>query len=81
MGNRINWDIFDENSSSAEAILFFAIGMYSFPELRKQMWDRSAKAEVDKLRKMGRKKALRLARAQCTRRGIDYKEFCPRCGM
>jgi hypothetical protein len=70
----INFEIFEENSSSSDAMRSFAEGLLSFPELKNGMWDPRARAEVDKMRKLGRKNSLRRARLWCTRRGYDYKE-------
>jgi len=79
--NKLNWEVFQENSSSSEAIFLFAVGTISFPELRKQMWDRRAKVEVGKLQRLGRKKALSLTRNWLSRNGYgEYKEHCPKCG-
>lgn len=72
----INFEIFGENSSSTDAIVDFAIGSLRFPALKEAMWDKRAKAEVDKMKKLGRKKSLALARNWCTRRGYDYHCEC-----
>jgi hypothetical protein len=72
----INFEIFEENSSSRDAIVDFAIGRLNFPTLRKEMWDKRAKLEVDKMKKLGRKRSLTLSRNWCTRRGYDYSCEC-----
>jgi hypothetical protein len=74
--SQIDFDIFEQNSSSLDAIVSFAIGRLSFPALREEMWHPAAKAEVDKLRRRGRKKALAVVRQWCTRSGYDYSCDC-----
>jgi len=73
---RVTFEIFEENSSSTEAIVDFAIGRLTFPALRDEMWDKRAKVEVEKMKRLGRKKALTLSQLWCTRRGYDYSCEC-----
>jgi hypothetical protein len=72
----INFEIFEGNSSSRDAIVEFAEGRMRFPELRNQMWMKEAKAEVDRMKKLGRKRSLRIVRNWCARRGYDYRCSC-----
>ncbi len=72
----INFEIFESNSSSRDAIVEFAEGRMRFPELRNQMWMKEAKAEVDRMKKLGRKRSLQIVRNWCARRGYDYHGPC-----
>jgi hypothetical protein len=75
----MNLYVFDENTSSTDALIDFATGRLTFPKFRSSVWPREAKEQVDKLRKLGRKKALTITRGWCTRMGYDYRS-CPTCG-
>lgn len=72
----INFEIFEGNSSSRDAIVEFAEGRMRFPALRHGMWMKEAKAEVGRMKKLGRKRSLRIVRNWCTRRGYDYRCSC-----
>ncbi len=77
----VNFEAFMDNSSSTEALIHFAAGILSFPDFRKNCWHPKARAEVDKLKSLGRKRALTSARQWCSRNGYEsYKDICPRCG-
>ena len=69
----INFEIFEGNSSSRDAIVEFAGGRLTFPALREKMEEPRAKAEVDKMEKMGRKRSLILARSWCTPNGYGNR--------
>ncbi len=75
----IDFEQFQGNSSSTEALIDFASGFLTFPALRKGVWYKPAKVEVAKMKKLGRKRSLRLARRWCTQNGYDYTCSCE-CG-
>ncbi len=75
---RNQFKVFEENSSSEDAIAQFASGELTFSELEEAMWDKRAKVVVRRLKRLGRPKALSVCRRWCTSKGYDYR--CPHCG-
>jgi hypothetical protein len=68
---KINWPLFEGNSSSTEALYDFAKGdLPNFSALEKELWCKETRAEVGKLRKLGLKKARTLARLWANRSGF-----------
>ena len=51
MTTNINWDVFFENSSTAEVLYDFAIGHYDAERLREDCWPEDCKAEALKIAK------------------------------
>lgn len=72
----IDWKIFEENSSSRDALVDFATGHISLANLKRQCWMQEAKKETDRMKRIGVKRARTLARRWCTRSGYDWKEEC-----
>jgi hypothetical protein len=67
----IDWDLFEGNSSSSEALYEFAKGdLPNFAALERELWCKGTRAEVKKLRKLGLKKARTLARLWANRSGF-----------
>jgi hypothetical protein len=69
--SKIDWNLFEENSSSSEALYEFAKGeLPSFASLERALWCRETKAQVKNLRRLGLKKARTLARLWSNRAGF-----------
>ena len=68
---KINWRLFEGNSSSTEALYEFATGeLPNFTALERELWHKETRDEVGKLRKLGLKKARTLARLWANRSGF-----------
>ena len=65
--SRINWKVFGENSSSADALYEFIWEGAPLSKLADQMWDPKAKREARKLVRLG-VRAARLRAIRATRR-------------
>lgn len=59
---RINWQVFDENSSERDSIYLFSIGKISLKTLCQQIWNKNSKIELIKLKKHKTQKARQLAK-------------------
>lgn len=64
---RINWAVFFENSSSQEALFEFSEHEFSLTKLKNSIQVLKVKREVDKLKKLGVKKARTLAKKALSR--------------
>ena len=71
--SKINFDIFDENSSTKEALWFFAKGEYNSVEFEEACWPKNAKKQVQLMRKIGVKKSRTRTRRRFTKEGYDWK--------
>ena len=68
---RIDWSLFEGNSSSTEALYDFAKGdLPNFSALERELWCGKTRSEVRKLRRLGLKKARTLARLWANRVGF-----------
>lgn len=59
---RINWKVFQENSSTEEAVMDFAEGVTSVRQFEKDCWPKDCKKMVRKLKRLPVRLARRRAR-------------------
>lgn len=72
---KINWEIFFENSSTEEAIAYFAQCKYSFKKFFEACWPKDCKNEINRMKQSGYKKSRQNARKAMSRRNIFYKDW------
>lgn len=72
---RINWEIFFGNSSTEEAIVYFAKGKYSFKKFIEECWPKECKSSIQVMKYKGYKKCRRNARYALSRRGFKIKDW------
>jgi len=77
MSNLINWEVFEENSSTREALWEVAEGkVNSYNSLISLLWPKECKQEICKIRKIRNFKQFRtMIRNWCTRNRYEY-EVC-----
>lgn len=67
---RINWKIFEENTSTKESLYEFANRDYGFCEFKENCWPDECKKEVGRMRRIGLQRARKLAKEALRRMGI-----------
>lgn len=71
----INFDPFFVNSSSEEAICLFCIKKYTFEQFSLACWSRACKNQIKKLKRLGYKKSIMLAKKALKQKGFDLQDY------
>jgi len=73
--NKINWEVFFGNSSTEEALAYFAQGRYSFDKFAEECWPKECKLEIKLMKSKGYKKCRLNASKALIRRGMSAQNW------
>jgi hypothetical protein len=72
---KINWECFFDNSSTTEALIYFAYTKYSFKTFSQDCWPNECKMYIKMMSRIGYKKSRARAQKALVSRGYLKKEF------